>query len=58
MYNWRKRNIFNGGKSNEIRIYRKENYECIKIIKDAHNDEINGIIELNNGIIASFMNKQ
>ncbi len=46
-----------GGKSNKIRIYRNNNYECIKIIKDAHNDEIYGIIELNNGIIISFMNK-
>ena len=54
MYNWRKRNIINGGKSNEIRTYRKDNYECIKIIKDAHNDEIYGIIELKEGIIASY----
>ena len=36
-----------GGKNNEIRIYRNDNYEYIKIIKN-----------LNNGIIASFMNKQ
>ena len=43
-----------GGKSQEIRIYRTDNYECIKIIKDAHNDEIYGIIELNNGTIASY----
>ena len=43
-----------GGKSKKIRIYRNDNYECIQEIKDAHNDYINGFIELKDGSIASF----
>ena len=43
-----------GGKSKDIRIYRNDNYECIQEIKDAHNDWINGFIELKDGSIASF----
>ena len=43
-----------GGYSNDIRIYRNDNYECIQEIKDAHNDEIYGFIELKDGSIASF----
>ena len=43
-----------GGESKEIRIYRIDNYECIKIIKDAHNDDIFGINELNDCSIASY----
>ena len=43
-----------GGKSNDIRIYRNDNYECIQTIKDAHNNEIDGFIELNDHSIASF----
>ena len=43
-----------GGKSKDIRIYRKDNYECIQTIKDAHNDEINGFIELKDYSIASY----
>ena len=47
-----------GGKSKKIRIYRNDNYECIQEIKDAHNDDINGFIELKDGSIASFSNDQ
>ena len=43
-----------GGVSNDIRIYRNDNYEYIKEIKDAHNDNITLFIELKNGSIASF----
>ena len=43
-----------GGVSKDIRIYRNDNYECIQTIKDAHNENINGFIELKDGTIASF----
>ena len=43
-----------GGVSNDIRIYRNDNYEYIKEIKDAHNENIYGFIELKDGSIASF----
>ena len=43
-----------GGYSNDIRIYRNDNYECIQEIKDAHNYSIYGFIELKDGSIASF----
>ena len=43
-----------GGVSNMIRVYRKDNFECIQIIKNAHNDKIIGFVELNNGDIASY----
>ena len=43
-----------GGSSNDIKIYRNDNYECIQTIRNAHSDYINGFILLNNGTIASF----
>ena len=43
-----------GGESKNIRIYRNDNYECIQEIKDAHNNDIKGFIELKDGSIASF----
>ncbi len=43
-----------GGVSKDIRIYRNDNYECIQIIQNAHDDEINGFIELKDYSIASF----
>ena len=43
-----------GGVSNDIRIYRNDNYECIQEIKDSHNYYIFGFIELKDGSIASF----
>ena len=43
-----------GGFSKDIRIYSNDNYECIQEIKDAHNDDIKGFIELKDGSIASF----
>ena len=43
-----------GGVSNDIKIYRSDNYKCINTIKNAHSKEINGFIELKNGKIASY----
>jgi WD40 repeat protein len=43
-----------GGVSKEIRIYRKNNYECIQIIKDAHSENIKGFIELIDCSIVSY----
>ena len=43
-----------GGESKEIKIYRSDNYECIKIIKDAYYDDIFGISELKDYSIASY----
>ena len=45
-----------GGDSKDIIIYRNDNYECILTIKDAHNENIKGFIELKDGSIASFSN--
>ena len=38
-------------------IHRNDNYECIKIIKDAHDDDINGFIESKYGKIISYSNR-
>ena len=35
-------------------IYRNDNYECIQLIKYAHDGNINGFIELKDKSIASF----
>ena len=43
-----------GGKSNNIKVYRSDNYNCIQIIKNAHKDYINGILLLNNDRILSY----
>ena len=45
-----------GGDSKDIRIYRNDNYECIQTIQNAHDDYINGFIELKDCSIASFSN--
>ena len=50
--------IFLVGGFKDIRIYRNDNYECIREIKDAHDDYISGFIELKNGTIASFSNDE
>ena len=42
------------GNSNDIKIYRNDNYEYFQTITDAHSDDICGFIQLNNGTIASF----
>ena len=43
-----------GGNSNDIMIYRNDNYECIQLIKYAHDGNINSFIELKDKSIASF----
>ena len=43
-----------GGESEDIRIYRNDNYECIQIIQNSHEDEINGFVELKDGSILSY----
>ena len=45
-----------GGQSKDIMIYRNDNYKCIKIIKDVHEGNINGFIELIDESIISFSN--
>ena len=46
--------ILVGGNSNDILIYYKDNYKLIKRIENAHNKDINGFIQLNNGSILSY----
>ena len=48
--------FFVGGGEKDIIIFRNDNYECIKIIKNAHNKGINGFIELNDESILSYSN--
>ena len=43
-----------GEVSKDIRVYRNDNYECIQIIQNAHNDNILGFVELKDGAIASY----
>ena len=43
-----------GGVSKYIRIYRNDTYKCIQTIKNAHDENIKGFIELKDGSIASF----
>ena len=50
----KKKLIFIGGKSEDIRIYNSNNYECIKVIKTDHEDNIFGFVPLKDGSIASF----
>ena len=51
-----KKIILIGGNDKDIRVYKNDNYECIQIIKDAHDDYIRGFVELKDGTIASFSN--
>ena len=46
-----------GGNSKDIIIYRNDNYECIQTIKDAHDNDIQDLIELKDGSIISCSNK-
>ena len=45
-----------GGESKDIRIYRNDNYECIQIIQNAHDNYISGFVELKDGSIVSYSN--
>jgi len=52
-------NVFlTGGNCQNIRIYRKDKYELIQIIENAHNNDINGIFKINfeNYQLFSFSN--
>ena len=43
-----------GGESNDINVFRSDNYNLILTFKNAHYDNIYGIIQLKNGNIVSF----
>ncbi len=43
-----------GGTSDTINIYRNDNYKLIKIIQNAHSNDILGFIELKNNLFASY----
>ncbi len=45
-----------GGVSKDITIYKNNNYQCIKTIKDAHDHYIEGFIELKSGVVISYSN--
>ena len=42
------------GKSKDIIIYRYDNYECIQLIQNAHDGNINGFVELKDESIISY----
>ena len=42
------------GDNKNIKIYRNDDYECIKVINDAHDEQINGICKLNNDLFLSY----
>ena len=46
--------FFIAGDSRDIKIYRNDNYECIKIYKYAHFDNIYGLTKLNDNNFASY----
>jgi len=46
--------LFLGGRYNDILVFRNDNYKCIQIIKNAHEDYIKGFIHLNNDFIISY----
>ena len=49
------KNVFlTGGKSQNINIFKYNNYELVQIIKYCHDDNINGIIELKDKSIISY----
>ena len=43
-----------GGLNGDIRIFRIDNYDYIRTVKYAHDDEIFGLTELKDGTIASY----
>ena len=45
--------ILIGGNCNKIKIYKSDNYECVKII-NIYDNWINGIIKLENGLIVTY----
>ena len=43
-----------GGKSNDIMIFRNDNYDCIQIIQNAHDNSICGFVELKDESLISY----
>ena len=43
-----------GGDSKDLRVYNNEDYECIQIIQNRHDECINGFVELKDGTIISY----
>ena len=35
-------------------MYRNDNYECIRVIQNAHDGDISGFVELKDGSILSY----
>jgi hypothetical protein len=52
-----KRIFLVGGVTRDLKIYEIDNFKCIQTIKDAHFNFISGFLELNNGNIISYGNK-
>ena len=50
--------IFLIGKENNIIVFNSNSYNIIQIYNDAHNDNINGFVQLKNGDILSFSNDE
>ena len=50
----KEKGILLGGRYNDILILRNDNYKCVQIIKNAHDDYIKGFINLKNGFIVSY----
>ncbi len=48
--------IFLIGGFNDIKIYSYESYECVQLIKNAHNGAIYGFVQLNNELFVSYGN--
>ena len=46
--------LFIGGVSNDIKIYRNDNFNCVLNLQCAHNAYINGFNILNDGSILSY----
>ena len=46
--------ILVGGYTNDIKVYRNDNFECIQTIHDNHHNYIIGFCELKNGIIIAY----
>ena len=46
--------FFIAGDSKDIKIYRNDNYECIKIYNYAHSDNIYGLTKLSDNTLASY----
>ena len=43
-----------GGKSKDFLVFRKDNFHCIQIVRNAHDNDILGFVEFKDGSIGSF----